>query len=213
MGASNTDSSQFQFPTGYLDYPILPGYFDIEEAPEAPDFDAMKVRSGDIITPDSVNDIVEVVKSLYERVQSLEKGLKEAQIDASLPRTVLEVEGIGREEAEKLAEKGIVTLGDLASAKPKDVQSILGLETEKDAQRIVSSAKSLTGQQTGPSLVDLAGIGKQQYGRLIQEGIWNAQKFVESDAKEIGELIGEDESKVRKMKSDVEEKIGRIMGG
>jgi predicted flap endonuclease-1-like 5' DNA nuclease len=156
------------------DFPFVEG----EE--ETPDFEAMKVQPGDIITAATMNGLIDAVKQLHSRVQTLAEGAKKSQVGSILPRGVTEVEGIGREEAQKLAQSGIVSLQDLGTAKPSVVKDTLGVKKD-EAERIVSDAFTLTGRQSGQPLTDIAEIGAQEASRLFGANIRTLQDLSAAD--------------------------------
>jgi predicted flap endonuclease-1-like 5' DNA nuclease len=149
----------------------------------------MKVKRGDIITADSVNDMVGVMEKLYDRVQRLEKTVQKAS--RNRPGRVMEVEGIGREQWERLVKEGIVTLYDLGRRSTKEIMSVLDLSNKDMAKGIVTDAYALAGGTAGHPLTDLQSIGSSKAERLRQSGIKNLGDFSTADPKTIADVLGE----------------------
>ncbi|MFB6247923.1 MAG: hypothetical protein ABEL97_05065 [Salinibacter sp.] len=190
------DPSEFQVQPRYPDIrlpPLKPAIPSIPGDPsKAPDFDGMKVKRGDIITADSVNEMVGVMEKLYDRVQRLEETVQRAA--RNQPGRVMEVEGIGREQWERLVKEGIVTLYDLGRRSAKEIMSVLDLESQDAATQIVTDAYALAGGRAGHPLTDLQSIGAEKAGRLQQAGIKNLGDFSTANPETIADALGGDTS-------------------
>jgi predicted flap endonuclease-1-like 5' DNA nuclease len=166
--------------------PIDPSIFI--DPSEGPDFDAMRVKRGDVITAASVNEMVGVMETLHNRVQGLEKATQQSLMNRS--GRVTEVEGIGRSRAKLLAKQGIVTLYDLGTEPPESVAGFIEDMNTDEAERIVSDAYKLAGGRTGHPLTDIQTISSQKANRLKEAGIKNLKELSTADPQTIVQALG-----------------------
>jgi predicted flap endonuclease-1-like 5' DNA nuclease len=169
---------------------------------EGPDFDAMKVERGDVITAAFMNDLIDVLGDLHERVQSVEQVAQESTRSG---RTT-EVPGIGRGRAQTLAREGIVTLYDLGTAAPENVATVLDV-TADEAETIITDAYDLAGGPAGHPLTDLPVVGRQQAQQLSRAGIANLKQFSTANPQTIVQALGVSQEKAKSLKKTAQNLI------
>lgn len=202
------------------EFQVQPPYFDIRVPPlnpvftspsgdpsKAPNFDDMKVKRGDIITADAVNEMVGAMEALYNRIQDLEKIAQQSLVNR--PGRVMEVEGIGRRRWERLVKEGIVTLYDLGKRSSKEIMNVLDIEDIETAKQIVSDAYELAGGRTGHPLTDLRSVGADKAGRLKQAGVKNLSDFATAEPGKIARVLNVEEAVAEDLKREAKSFIPR----
>lgn len=201
----NIDLSDFPPYQPPFPQPVDPG-FPIDprfpSAPsESPDFEAMKVKRGDVITADMMNGLIDALQTLYNRVQA------NGGTTVNRSGRVMEVEGIGRARAKALAREGIVTLYDLGTESADKIAGYIDNVDSKEATQMVSDAYQLAGGVSGHPLTDLESIGVQKARRLERAGIKNIKELSAADPKKIGRALGVDQKTAKSLKKTAKELI------
>lgn len=122
-------------------------------------------------------------------------------------QTVLEVEGIGREEAGKLAEEGVFTLNALATESPNSVKEKLSVG-EEEAERIVKEAYKLSGGQTGDSLLEVSSIGREKKTQLNSAGISDLQALSGTTTETVKNALDIDDQQANSLISGANNVLG-----